>query len=119
MPEFPTAALVAALKAAQGQAATYQRGETSVTLTAWASPPETGAVDSGAGVLEAYESWDWHIEAADLGSLGLPQEGDRITDAAGRVYEVLPPPGRKAWQYSASDKTLLRVHTKFIATETE
>jgi hypothetical protein len=112
MSGFPTAALSAAMKASVGQPVTYTRGTTSVTLTAWASPPETGAVDDGSGALEAYESWDWHIEAGDLGAMGLPQEGDTVTDAAGRVYEVLPPPGRKAWRYSGSDKTLLRVHTK-------
>jgi len=117
MPDFPTAALAAALMASQGQPVTYGRGTASVALTAWASPPETGAVDSG-GVLAAYEAWDWHLLAADLGDLALPQEGDRVTDAAGRVYEVLPPPGRKAWQYSGSEKTLLRVHTKLIGEET-
>ena len=112
-----TAALAAALAGACGLAVEYRRGEASVDLTAWRSC-RTAEVDRGTGVLEEFEVWDWMMPAAALGALGLPQAGDRIVAPDGTAYEVAGLPGQRAWQYAGSAKSLLRVHTKLVGTET-
>ena len=112
-----TAALAAALASACGLAVTYQRGETSVGATAWRSC-RLAEVDRGTGILEEFEVWDWMLPTAALGDLGLPKAGDRIVTGDGSTYEVAGLPGQRHWQYSGSAKSLLRIHTKLIGTET-
>ena len=112
-----TAALAAALSGACGLAVTYERGETSVEATAWRSC-RLAEVDRGTGVLEEFETWDWLLPTAALGALGLPKAGDRIMAPDGATYEVSGLPGQRHWQYSGSAKSLLRIHTKLVGTET-
>jgi hypothetical protein len=105
------AALAGVFADAAGETVHYARGDLAVDPVAWRSPePATLAVDSGAGALIEYESWEWHLGASALGSLAPPQPGDRITAADGRVYEVLRVPGLGCYAGDA----LLRVHTKRI-----
>jgi hypothetical protein len=113
-----TAALAAALAGACGLAVTYRRGETSVEATAWRSCLRA-EVDRGMGVLEEFEVWDWFLPLMALGALGLPRAGDRIVAPDGATYEVAGLPGQRHFQYSGSAKTLLRIHTKLVAAETE
>jgi len=112
-----TAALAAALGGACGLAVQYRRGEAALDLTAWRSC-RTAEVDRGTGILEEFEVWDWFLATAALGALGLPQAGDRIVTADGGTYEVAGLPGQRHWQYSGSAKSLLRIHTKLVGTET-
>jgi hypothetical protein len=109
--EDSAAALAGVFAGAAGETVQYRRGETEVDLVAWRSPqPLAFAVDSGAGVLVEYESWEWHLEASALGELVAPECGDRLTAADGRTYEVLPVPGMGCYVGDA----LLRVHTKKV-----
>jgi hypothetical protein len=112
-----TAALAAALAGACGLAVTDRRGEVSVEATAWRSC-RLAEVDRGTGVLEEFEVWDWFLPTAALGALGLPQAGDRITAPDDSTYEVAGLPGQRHFQYSGGAKTLLRIHTKLVGTET-
>jgi len=109
--EDSAAAVAGVFAGAAGETVQYRRGAGCVDLTAWRSPqPLAFAVDSGQGVLVEYQSWEWHLTAADLGELAAPEQGDRIEAADGRVYEVLAMPGQKCYIGDA----LLRVHTKRI-----
>jgi hypothetical protein len=114
-----TAALAAALAGACGLAVTYRRGEVSVETTAWRSC-RTAEVDRGTGVLEEFEVWDWFLPTAALGALGPPSvlAGDRVEAPDGSTYEVAGLPGQRHFQYSGGAKTLLRIHTKLVGTET-
>jgi len=110
---FETSAdLVAAVfEGAAGETVTYWRGQESLSVQAWRSPqPAVFAVDDGAGALVEYESWEWHLRAAVLESLGRPEPGDRLTAADGRVYEVLRIPGQGHY---VGDR-LFRLHTKKV-----
>jgi len=112
--EDSAAALARLMAGACGETVQYERGETVVCLTAWRSPEAVAfAVDSGAGVLVEYQSWEWHLEAVALGQLARPEQGDRIEAADGRAYEVLAMPGQKCYIGDA----LLRVHTKRVGIE--
>lgn len=112
------AALAAALQGACGEPVTYCRGETSLAVTAWRSHVR-GEADTDYGV-EEYEVWDFIMPASALAALGNPQRGDRITDAGGEVFEVMPPAGTdKAFAWSDGAKTILRIHTKPVGVETE
>lgn len=73
--------------------------------------------DEGGGVLVSMEIVDWLLAASDLAFLGdgnaaLPASGDRITDSAGGVYQVLPADGKHCYSTAGSG---LRVHTKRTA----
>jgi len=105
------ARLGAVYASAVGETVGYSRGDTSASLAAWRSPqPQAFGVDQGGGVLVEFESWEWHLAAADLGDLGVPAIADRITAADGRVYEVVAPPGGQSYVGDA----LLRIHTKHV-----
>ncbi len=107
-----TAALGQVFADAAGETVTYRRDAISAEITAWRSPePALFAVDAGGGVVETYESWEWHCQASALGALGTPVAGDRIVAADGRTYEVLALPGQQAFIGDA----LLRIHTKRVA----
>ncbi|HET6442443.1 MAG TPA: hypothetical protein VFH53_08705 [Phycisphaerae bacterium] len=124
--DYAAGALTAAMKGAEGRSVLYRRGEAEVTILSWKSF-RAGEVDDGTGVIVVYESWDWFIQAADLGDLGVPQPGDRLIDAdpsaspaveaGGRVYEVAAPPGMKEFQVAGPAGMLLRVHTKQLGGE--
>lgn len=75
------------------------------------------------GVVQRIESRDYLIHADDLvvaGAAVLPRRGDRIREAHGGkvlVYEVMAPGKEPHWRYSDPFRTVLRIHTKHVATE--
>ena len=108
------AAVAAVFLGAAGEDVQYRRGLAALRLTAWRSPqPVVFGVDAGQGAVIQYQSWEWHLRAADLGSLKAPEPRDRIEAADGRVYEVLEVPGQACYHPGA----LLRIHTKFVDEE--
>ena len=63
------------------------------------------------------QSWDFDIIATTYkisGSQVNPQAGDRITTAAGSLYEVMPITGKQCFEPTDGDGSLIRVHTKRI-----
>lgn len=111
-----TARLHARLRAVRGTAVTYRRGLASVQLTATvgATPTER---DDGAGTIVRSTVRDYLIAVSELvlgGEAVTPQRGDRIEEASGHVYEVMPVGKEAAWRYSTPGRDTYRVHTRLI-----
>ena len=100
----------------------YQRDNDAVILQATIGKTEF-EIDDGSGVLQRVESRDYLVPTAALRLAGvqtLPIVGDRIRETQGSrtfVYEVLAPGKEPHYRYSDPFRTLLRIHTKLVATE--
>ncbi len=100
----------------------YQRDNDAVILQATIGKTEF-EIDDGSGVLQRVESRDYLVTTAALRLAGvqtLPVVGDRIRETQGSrtfVYEVLAPGKEPHYRYSDPFRTLLRIHTKLVATE--
>ena len=106
--------LTTQVQAAAGESVTYTRNATSITLTAVVGRTVFASNAEGGARIE-FGDRDYLIAAADL-TFGTPREGDRITDAAGLVFEVQEPgTGEPAWRYSDPDRTEFRIHVKRVA----
>jgi len=65
-------------------------------------------------VMIAHESRDYMIARADLVSGGtpmIPMNGDRITEADGRIYEVSIPKPYNVYESMGPDSTVFKIHT--------
>lgn len=102
---------------------TYHRGDQSVQVQASIGRTVFKTV-SEYGVVERIVSRDFLILASELviaGQAVLPQRGDFIKElVAGEthVHEVMAPAKEPEWRYSDPYRKTLRIHTKFIGTET-
>lgn len=100
----------------------YERGVHSVEAAATIGRTVFEVADE-AGFISRIESRDFIVRAADLvlnGAAVLPQRGDRVRETVGPrvfVYEVLSPAGEDVWRFSDPQRTDVRVHTKFVASE--
>jgi len=92
-----------------GEQVTLQRGR--FTATAVAQPWDHEYESAGPqGLLTTIAGRDWMIHYTEYlvdGEAVEPRPGDQLTDAAGRVWEVLPIGGRPAFE-KHSDSWLLR-----------
>jgi hypothetical protein len=98
----------------------YRRGAAEVTVPATVGRTIFALAGAG-GVLERVESRDYLIAASDLGTLGPPQRGDRISeerDGQRHTAEVLAPGREPPWRWSDPNRTCYRIHTKHLMTET-
>ena len=57
----------------------------------------------------------WHRLDETSGAVATPERGDRITDAEGRLFEVLALAGAQVYRACDAEGTRVRVHTKRIA----
>lgn len=95
---------------------TYARGVTTATVTAVVGRTVFASnVEGGARV--EFGDRDYLITVADLVAANAawtePAIGDRITDADGKIFEVVTPDtGEPAWRYSDPQHTVWRIHTK-------
>ena len=100
----------------------YERGAEQVPLKATIGKTEF-ELDDGSGVVVRIQSRDYLIHAADLqlsGSPTLPVAGDRIRETQGDktfVYEVMAPGNEPHYRYSDTFRKLLRIHSKYVASE--
>jgi hypothetical protein len=101
-----------------GVVVTYTKGSlvlSNVTATVGRTPFDV----SDGQVMTAYESRDYLIKKSDLMYLGLhitPENGDRITEASGRVYEVgMPDKSMNVFESIGPDGTVFKIHTKAVA----
>lgn len=95
---------------------TYSRGAQSVSLAAAIGRTNYRIADDYGSRLE-HGDRDYLIRVAVLKLGGVatePAVGDRITEADGSIYEVLPPFGEPAWRYSDPYNFAYRVHTKKV-----
>ena len=97
----------------------YSQGGNSVTVLA-VTGKSRFQIDTGAGVVESFESRDFIILATNLmlsGAMVTPQRGDRISDTQGSqtfVYEVTGPGHEPCWRWSDPYRTSRRIHTKQV-----
>jgi len=106
------AALAATLAGGEGAPVEYSRGTLKGMVVAWRSRTDL-QVENADGLVTTFESWDWHLAAADLVDVfGDPQAGDRIRDGQGALYEVMEVPGGRPWR---DVQGVLRIHTKVVA----
>jgi len=116
------AGMAKAVRRSRGVPVTYQRGADALPLTA-VPAEDRYLADDGHGLLQQHFVRDYLLPAADLDFGGGPTEprrGDLIRQAFGdavKVYEVVALGGEPHWRFSDSGHTVLRVHTKLIATE--
>lgn len=110
------------LKDHAGETITYTRGAQSVTITAVPGKSMLRVQDSSGNSVIEWTDADWLIAAADLvigGSAIEPQRGDLIARTSGGstiTYEVRPIESEGAWRWSDESRTIMRIHTKEIAT---
>ncbi len=116
-----TAWLAGKLKAVASQAVSYRRGSASVSLHATVGSSLLKVTDTFGNVQVVRTERDYLFTAADLVLSGIrttPQRGDVIDDATSGVtahYEILAPDGEPPWRYSDPAETMIRVHTKKVA----
>lgn len=102
--------------AAAGRDVTYVRGAQSATLRAIRGRVVFEA-DTGPGVRENYQAWDWILPLESLvlgGAATLPQAKDQIRETIAGVqhaYTVLDLGSQQPYELDAT-RTQLRVHTK-------
>ena len=110
--------LPAQLKLAAAVSVTYARGANSINLTPIVGRTVFASNMDGGARIEFGER-DYLIFASDMASLGVPAEGDRITeviDGLTSVFEVVPPAtGEPAWRWSDPGHTTYRIHMKRAA----
>jgi hypothetical protein len=100
-------------------AVTYSRGATELEITAVLGRTQWQGEDSE-GITVTMEAPDWFVRASELGAMGAPQSGDRITAAGAAqgtaVYEVCAPAaGEHVFQWAdAPNRVVYRVHTKQV-----
>jgi hypothetical protein len=99
-----------------GEAVTYRRrgkDDLSITAVRGRNQPQALAIADGRAELTTVPQ-DWLVKPAaiDFGAGPVdPQDGDRIIDAAGAVYEVKPRDGEPSWRRSDPYGNLLRLRT--------
>jgi len=100
----------------------YQRGADTVEMLATIGRTEFEQADEF-GALRRTESRDYLVRAADLVIAGdpvSPKAGDRIRetdDGVTFIYEVMAPGNEPPWRYSDPYRRTLRIHTKYVGTE--
>ena len=103
----------------------YRRGADSKEVQATIGKTEFEQADDS-GLIHRVESRDFLVrtEDMDLGAgLILPRAGDQVRETVGVggtnvfVYEVNAPGGQPPFRYSDPYRRALRIHTKYIGTE--
>ena len=105
--------LLSTLQNGDGETVTYHRGANAISLEAVRARTDHDSYGDEGGQITARQA-DWFIRAADLqvgGNVFLPFRADRIVDAAGKTYTVLPADGDRCYQLSDQWGVMLRVHT--------
>ncbi|MBA2480462.1 MAG: hypothetical protein H0V44_07350 [Planctomycetes bacterium] len=98
----------------------YRRGSQEVTVRATVGRTVFESMVAG-GVVERIEARDFLLAISELGALGLPQRGDQVIedgDGLRHHHEVLAPGREPHWRWSDPHRRVLRIHTKFLRTET-
>lgn len=108
--------LAGQLQTNAGSTVVVSRGTTTAEVVATVGRSVFEAADSS-GVVEAWESRDYLLPAADL-PFGEPQRFDRITETINGVacvYEVCSPRGVPLFHYADAFQEIVRIHTKRIS----
>jgi len=101
----------------------YRRGTDEKEVQATIGKTEFEQADDS-GLIHRVESRDFLVRTEDLdlgAGLILPRAGDSVRETVGTnvfVYEVNAPGGQPPFRYSDPYRRTLRIHTKYIGTET-
>jgi hypothetical protein len=110
--------LAAQQKSSAAQTVTYARNRSSVAVSATIGRA-SARVELPAGVARVpTDDRDYLILVADLVLDGVavePRDGDRITDSAGRVWQVSPIDGEPAARWSDAFGVRWRIHTRRVS----
>ncbi|MGN6547722.1 MAG: hypothetical protein ACTHK7_21920 [Aureliella sp.] len=107
-----------ALKASRGESVTYVSGSYSLSITLVKTRPNSSQVDAADNVGVTSTSWDWLADPAELLTATdeplEPKRGDKIVDATGKVYPLMPTNSGsgKVWRWSDNLETWRRIHTE-------
>lgn len=110
------------MKANASETVAYRRDDDSVSFDAQVGSSVIEEPDDD-GVVVRIEVTDFIFDAADLelsDGATLPEIGDRIDRTIGSntaVYEIVAPAGQSHWRYSDDFHRVIRVHAKFVRTE--
>lgn len=113
--ELAASAGLRANRRISGQPVVYSRGASTLSVE--------GAVKKSNGIepLEQDVKNDlvravvWRIGVANLGAMGEPQIGDRITDASGVIHRVeSPDDGEWHWRHTDTGQTEFTVFTRVL-----
>lgn len=115
------AAALAEARAEFGEAVTYSRGATSVSLVASIGATERDRNERD-GLVTVDRRQDFLLLASDLADagLGVPAPGDLIVadaDAETVTWEVLPIGGEPCYRYRDAERSEIRVHTSLLDAE--
>lgn len=97
-------------------AAAYTRGNETISVTASIGRTIFTSNRQDKARIE-FGDIDFLIDVADLASLGVPSEGDRLAVTIRGVaytFEIMPVIGEPAWRYSDNYRTRFRVHCKEV-----
>jgi hypothetical protein len=114
MPSESNAGIVAglaALFAASGEAATYRRDSTDISVTAVIAETKSSGMDRN-GQRVTYRTRDFLVMVEDLESIGKPRSGDRITFGS-TVFTVQDGmSGGDCFRYvDEATRTVFRIHS--------
>lgn len=106
--------MLAGVMVAEGQSITIQRGPNSVTLVATPDEPQEGEIGED-GLTIHMTSRMFAINAADMGVLETPRDGDRITWGA-LTFLALPINGGRCYESLDNRNLRISIHAKRVAT---
>ncbi len=107
------------MRAHASAALTYQRGESTVSISGtWARIDRAVADALGLDLRVNNEMRDLIVSADQLSEMGDPQVHDRVIEVSGgttRTYEVLPIDGTQHWSWLGNRERAYRIHVKQIS----
>ncbi len=105
-------------KKADGVSVVYGRGLVTKSLTAWIGTNNFSR-DQSTAIVPISSDRDYLLYTMDLGELGVPQRGDRITETINGVvcvYEATPTAdGNPCWVYQGHSQAMTRIYTKRVS----
>ena len=107
------------LKTSAGNTIVYQRGSSTVSITAPVGASDGERMDTN-GTVYSFLSTDFLIKATDLvldGEIAIPQRGDLIVWNSCTYTVLAPKSGEKPYRESGPGGSVLRVHTKKTGVE--
>lgn len=112
------AGALTSIRQVDGRSIVYSDGTHQVTIPLAAVSETTYEIDDGERVVETWTSRDYLVAVSDLvlnGAPAVPAKGHTITEVingATKVFTVMAPKGKQAFEYSDRGQTTFEIHTK-------
>jgi len=104
------------LAASAGVAVMLRRDHHRTPLTVWIGHTDAEKTVDGELVLATrIRNYLVDVTAYRINGQAVePLRGDRITEADGAEYEILPPSGEPVWRWSDPQRTRYRIHARLV-----